>query len=38
MLVTYTLKDVGKERYTHLLVNDTYTTKNVYFLLRYIEN
>lgn len=38
MLVTYILKDVGEERYTYLLVNDTYTTKNVYFLLRYIEN
>ena len=38
MLLTYTLKDVGEERYTHLLVNDTYTTKNVYFLFSYIEN
>lgn len=37
MLVTYTLKDVGKERYTHLLVNETYTTKREYLLLGYIE-
>lgn len=38
MLVTYTLKDVDKERYTHLLVNETYTTKREYLFLAYIEN
>lgn len=38
MLVTYTLKDVDKERYTHLLVNETYTSKSEYFFLGYIGN
>ena len=37
MLVTYTLKDVDKERYTHLLANETYTSKSEYFLLGHID-
>ena len=33
----YTLREVDRKSFTHLLVNETYTTKREYLLLGYIE-
>ncbi len=34
----YTLREVDRKSFTHLLVNKTYTTKREYLFLAYIEN
>ena len=33
-----TLRKVDRKNFTHLLVNETYTTKREYLFLAYIEN
>ena len=33
----YTFRKVDRKSFTHLLVNETYTTKREYLLLGYIE-
>ena len=36
--MVYTLREVDRKSFTHLLVNKTYTTNREYLLLGYIEN
>ena len=34
----YTFREVDRKNFTHLLVNETYTTKSEHLFLAYIEN
>lgn len=36
--MVYTLREVDRKSFTHLLVNETHTTKREYLFLAYIEN
>ena len=36
--MVYTLREVDRKSFTHLLVNETYTTKSEHLFLGYIEN